>query len=1348
MIRLRLRDPGCARQRCSDWHNPSKPQDVPPARHGRATRFRLHFHVGPNISCRVASLYLSAAARAHQHRAQTDLPTPMPRAETPRPTSTPAWITPRTAKINMAVMPDAFPVHGLLPKDETEATAFLTKYPQYDGRSTVVAILDTGVCPAAPGLQTTTDGKPKLIDIVNCTGAERTCPCRTQFRSSPTKPTPRLDLFPGPIQSRVTADAKHTLLEQHAQLDAKVRGASSEKTNDETKKEDLDALKSLADAVDPIGPVYDVLTFHDGTHWRVVVDTAETGKLESQPALASYRFEHQHHRPGDLDNLTFSVNVYDGGKTVSLVTQSGAHGTHVAAITAAHHPEEPHLNGLAPGAQLVSLRIGDARLGSMETFPALARAVLAMVQNKVDLASMSYGEAAHVPNAGRFVELVRDIAVRRHGVIFVASAGNTGPALSTSGAPGGCTSGVISVGAYVGAAQMAAEDALVHDRHGRIPPCEYTWTSLGVDVYAPGSAVTSAPSYQLAPNQLMNGTSMSSPNACGNFALLVSGWKAKAGTQLTPARLLKAVQATGTPVAPDPFKRPFFQTDNAFAHLLKFEDAGDLDVTFNLSIGDGKSRGIYLRGYDESHTPLSATVNVKPEVPLPPIKNDWAELYHAVPEPTDPDTGLPALTPVSHDNANALKLAIDLRLALVATAPWVRVPAFATLTHEGRGIPVEVDTPALGTGLHVAAIEAWDTTAPKSKGPLFTVPVTVCKPVRITDTVRAAIKWENVASGPGIIERKFVAVPAGASFVDVLITTRSPTPSPAVFYVRTLQLVPHTRYPTYGQTYRVTIGNAENEALEPKRHRVVPGVTMEVTLAQWWAAASPHSVDVELAFHGINVTPPPTSALAAPIVQGNGIVRLDVHSQVRREENVQIGISLDKLRKWVRAKDSSITPVSATRNVTPAARATHQLVLTYTVPIAENGTSVTPSLPGLANVLYDAPYEAYLLMVSDVFQRTIAFHDMYPKSVKLDKGEYTVRVQVRHDDAALLERISTLPLAVDFPAKGVSVDMFPSFADAVTKGSKWPSKVSLNLGESRALFVVVPAEVKDANPGDLLLGSITVGEGWCSNKIDGGFGDVVIPITNARDKKPGNGSPKDKPSLVDQLRDVQIAHYKTLTKDADTAARAELEAALDEQHASHLPYLQAKLDLAVATKGDVAAAADAVLAPIDRADLAAQLMLAGQAKTSAAARGDKDAEAAAAAQVKAAESRRDALVAAAQKKAVTILGTRLVPADGNETWDAVIREWRQWRANPDGATSLEQLKLLVAEFLGAAKKGAAVKAVLKYLADTPKTPANADDVKGALALKTQVLREVGWDVWADHKDKWGLVRFPKALAPF
>jgi tripeptidyl-peptidase-2 len=74
----------------------------------------------------------------------------------------------------------------------------------------------------------------------------------------------------------------------------------------------------------------------------------------------------------------------------------------VASIAAGYFPDNPALNGVAPGAQVISLSIGDGRLGSMETGTAISRAAAFIQRNshRISVINMSYGEHAHWGSSG------------------------------------------------------------------------------------------------------------------------------------------------------------------------------------------------------------------------------------------------------------------------------------------------------------------------------------------------------------------------------------------------------------------------------------------------------------------------------------------------------------------------------------------------------------------------------------------------------------------------------------------------------------------------------------------------------------------------------------------------------------------------------------------------------------------------------------------------------------------------------------------------------------------------------------------------------------------------------------
>ena len=209
--------------------------------------------------------------------------------------------------------------------------------------------------------------------------------------------------------------------------------------------------------------------------------------------MTDYRHSQQYGTFSSVDALNYCVNIFDNGDILSIVVDAGAHGSHVAGIVSAYHPTQLELNGVAPGAQIISLKIGDSRLGSMETGVGLVRGLIEAVKRGCHIVNMSYGEATSWDNYGEYVKQA-EIMVRKHGIIFVSSAGNNGPAISTVGCPGGTSSCCIGVGAMVTHSLMTA----AYSMQTLVPPTNFTWSSvgptldgdLGVSIMAPGGAVT------------------------------------------------------------------------------------------------------------------------------------------------------------------------------------------------------------------------------------------------------------------------------------------------------------------------------------------------------------------------------------------------------------------------------------------------------------------------------------------------------------------------------------------------------------------------------------------------------------------------------------------------------------------------------------------------------------------------------------------------------------------------------------------------------------------------------------------------------------------------------------------
>lgn len=186
-------------------------------------------------------------------------------------------------------------------------------------------------------------------------------------------------------------------------------------------------------------------------------------------------------------------------------------------------------------------------------------------------------------------------------------------------------------------------------------------------------------------------------------------------------------------------------------------------------------------------------------------------------------------------------------------------------------------------------------------------------------------------------------------------------------------------------------------------------------------------------------------AFPATILHGaSGVHRLDL-TALSREELIP-SIQLKTAAMILKPTETKISPLT-NRDILPYGRQIYQNLLTYVLNLSK-AQEVAFSLPLLNNVLYESEFESQLYMCFDSNRRQLVVGDAYSGNnfYKLNKGEYTIKVQVRHEKKELLEKLNEATLTASFKlSTPLSLDIYSSYRTAL-------------LGEKKVSSIIVPPQ--------------------------------------------------------------------------------------------------------------------------------------------------------------------------------------------------------------------------------------------------------------------------------------------------
>ncbi|MBI9073202.1 MAG: S8 family serine peptidase [Melioribacteraceae bacterium] len=630
----------------------------------------------------------------------------------------------------------------------TNVAKFLEKHPEYDGRGTIVYIFDTGVDQGIDGLKYLPDGKVKVVDVQDFTGQGD------------------IEIFEADIDEidyKDKEDVPCFVNEEKGYMVAGAKNLSLKSTNDEyfigLLPEEL--WKNSGSGVHDLNgngtedDKFFFVTFEteqDGEKfWVLYLDNDFNGDLSDNEALRNYNEKQQTFvipNEEKLPQLHLGLNIFPAEKRVNFHFDDGAHGTHCAGIVGAYKIGEGSLNGVAPGANIGSCKLGNNNFAGGATVSESMKKCFLYV-DKVSkerkepiIVNMSFGIGSEIEANSDIEKFIDDLVKKNPYIYLCTSNGNEGPGISTSGLPS--ASPYIFASGAVLAKEVAADDygcALDNDvilyfssRGGEVAK---------PDVISPGACTSTVPNF--TGRDIFWGTSMASPYTAGVVSLLLSAAQAEfPETKIPSLFLYKAIRESAT------FWKQYdhvdqgagyINVDAAWELLKKYIKAGELKnfETYTVTadspnMPNGTASSLYIRNGSFIKDTDEFTFRIKRDNFI-----DKKKFYRTY--------------------------------KIVSDAEWLK-PIQKNIylrNDQSNSIAVKIDKSKLSCdGFNNAKIKVYR----KGTNILeFEMMATVVMPAQFSNCNNYSAEWcEKTA--PGMFKRHFINIPGGATSMKVTLASK------------------------------------------------------------------------------------------------------------------------------------------------------------------------------------------------------------------------------------------------------------------------------------------------------------------------------------------------------------------------------------------------------------------------------------------------------------------------------------------------------------------------------------------------------------------------------------------------